>query len=347
MKRVGFYCAVFITICSVLAIIIGGCKKDEATCYMMSLHATGAGMKHWYEKDDGFMQITGIPYEKLDCKSCHATKCERCHNEKTAEGKFTGTDVKNKELCLQCHSRAKLCFKMDTKAKTLDLHVAQGMICSDCHGKEDVHGDCKEYQCMREPGAVKADCNNCHTEIAKNKSHNIHLKKVHCTACHVSSTLSCYNCHFDNFLKTKSRKGNFIPSNKCWVMLVNYRGKVTTGNVQTLVYQGKKFIAYAPYFTHSIMKKARQCVDCHDNEAMKRINNGEKIPVFTYTNGTFQEWKGVFPLVHENLTWAFLDKKNGKWVAIEDDTEPMVQYVCDAKPLTKKQLKSLSRSYKR
>ncbi|MBN2160363.1 MAG: hypothetical protein JW807_13285 [Spirochaetes bacterium] len=346
MKGKGLLAISIIAMYAVVAVSVISCKKDETACFMKSLHATGAGMKYWYEKKGGFMKVTGIPYDQLDCKNCHANKCESCHNEKTAEGKYTANDVRNKDLCLKCHSRAKSCFKMDSKKGSLDLHIAQGMGCSDCHGKEDVHGDCKSYRSMRDKGAVKADCTNCHAEISRNKSHVTHEKNLDCNACHVSSTLSCYNCHFDGFLATKQRKGNFIPGNKCWVMLVNYNGKVTSGNVQTLVYKGKKFIAYAPYFTHSITKKARQCDDCHNNEAMKLLNSGKKIPVTAFANGAIEEWKGVFPLVNEKLSWVFLDKKDGKWVEIKDGTEPMVQYACDAKPLTKKQLKSLSKPFK-
>ncbi|MBN2080120.1 MAG: hypothetical protein JW838_14220 [Spirochaetes bacterium] len=346
MKRTGLLVTAALVLFAAIATIAAKHKMDETACYMKSLHATGAGMKYWYEKKDGFKSITGIPYEQLDCKNCHADNCEKCHSKKTAEGNYTADDVRNKELCLKCHTRAKTCFKIDTKEHKLDLHIAQGMGCSDCHGKEDVHGDCTSYKSMRDKGAVKADCTNCHSELSKNTAHVTHEKTLDCNACHVSSTLSCYNCHFDGFLATKQRKGNFIPGNKCWVMLVNHNGKVTSGNVQTLVYKGKKFIAYAPYFTHSVMKKARQCDDCHDNEAMKLLNSGKKIPVTTFANGKIDEWKGVFPLVRDELSWVFLDKKDGKWVEIKDGKEPKVQYACDAKPLTKKQIKSLSQPYK-
>ena len=46
----------------------GGVPIDWESFYHKSLHATGEGMRYWYEKEDGFMQITGIPYaDGEDC----------------------------------------------------------------------------------------------------------------------------------------------------------------------------------------------------------------------------------------------------------------------------------------
>jgi hypothetical protein len=36
-----------------------------------SLHYAGEGMRRWYEEEGGFIEITKIPYDQLDCKSCH------------------------------------------------------------------------------------------------------------------------------------------------------------------------------------------------------------------------------------------------------------------------------------
>ena len=74
------------------------------------------------------------------------------------------------------------------------------------------------------------------------KPHKKHKKKnIACAACHVSSTVTCVNCHFDKFLEEKKRQGNFFAG-KSWTLLVNHEGKVTTGNAQTLVSKGKKFV---------------------------------------------------------------------------------------------------------
>ncbi len=322
------------------------CKKSEKECYMKSLHATTDGMRYWYDKEDGFKNVSGVPYDKLGCKNCHAKKCERCHTEKTADGKFTKKGI-NQELCLGCHSRAKVTFKIDKKAGNLGVHIGMGKTCTDCHSKEDVHGDCNDYDSMREPGAVKASCGDCHQKLAENRSHKLHKDKLGCNACHVSGSTTCYNCHFDRFLETGKKKGNFIIGKKKWLMLVNYDGKVTSGTVQTLVSKGEKFIAYAPYFTHSIMENARECGDCHNNKAMKLISSGKNIQVTDFKKGKIKEWEGVIPFVPEKLQWVFLDKKGDKWVKMKNDKAPITQNVGYATPLTEKQIKSLSQSYKK
>ena len=182
--------------------------------------------------------------------------------------------------------------------------------------------------------------------ITKTKSHTVHGKKLHCNACHVSGSMTCYNCHFSQFLKTKKKKGNFIPGKKKWLMLVNYEGQVTSGTVQTVVYEDKKFIEYAPYFTHSVMKNARKCDCCHSNAAMKLIEKGQNVPVPKFKNNKMLEWNGVFPYVTDKLDWVFLDKVDGKWVEMKNDNPVHVQNVGLAEPLNEKQVKSLIKSYK-
>ena len=50
-----------------------------------SLHYTGEGMRRWYEEEGGFMEITKIPYDQLNCKSCHVKSCDQCHLAKKRE----------------------------------------------------------------------------------------------------------------------------------------------------------------------------------------------------------------------------------------------------------------------
>ncbi len=345
IKMSNLYFSIIIIFLAALISIPISCKKSEKECYMKSLHATTNGMRYWYDKEDGFKNVSNVPYDKLGCKNCHAESCERCHTEKTAEGKYTKKGI-SQELCLGCHSRAKVTFKIDREAGIQDVHMGMGKTCTDCHSKEDVHGDCRDYDSMRKPGAVKASCDNCHQKLAENKSHKLHKDKLECNACHVSGSATCYNCHFDKFLETGKKKGNFILGKKRWLMLVNYEGKVTSGTVQTLVSKGKKFIAYAPYFTHSIMDKGRECGDCHNNKAMKLISTGKKIQVTDYKNGKIIEWDGIIPYVPEKLQWVFLDKDGDKWVKMKNDKAPITQNVGYAAPLTKKQVESLSKIYK-
>jgi len=313
-----------------------------------SLHHTGEGMRYWYEEQNGFAKISGIPYQQLGCKKCHIKSCDKCHAvEKEGKMSFSVEKAKSLENCFSCHKRAALAYKLDKSTGHPDIHLAAGMKCIDCHSVQDVHGDGTFYQSMRDDGAVNADCLNCHEKGEKApifnvtlKPHKVHHGKLDCAACHVSATMACYNCHFSRFLKTKTKKGNSIPM-KSWLFLINYQGKVTSGSVMTLVYKDKKFIAYVPYLTHSIMSKGRKCNDCHNNKAIQLIKAGEKVPVVTFKDGKIIPWEGVIPTVPQHLNWIFLDKENEKWVPFKGKEEPTVQFAAYGEPLTQKQLKKL------
>jgi len=329
-------------ICVLLAgSMIAMAKSKIANFNKDSLHRTGAGMKYWY--DAGFKKMAGLEYEELDCKSCHVASCDKCHAEK--KGKSAREDV---GICFKCHSREATTFKMDEATGALDVHRAKGMVCADCHigdAHDDVHGnDGGPFKTMRDPGAVQAKCTNCHEENQKVESHKIHGGKLDCAACHIKSSVSCMNCHFDSFLETGKRPGNFVSA-KSWLILVNHEGKVTSGSAMSLVSGGKKFISYQPYFTHSVQKQAKKCEDCHGNEAMKLIADGKKVPMMTFVNGEVKQWSGVVPCSPDDLEWAFLDKKDGNWSLIDNDEKPVVQMVGYGEPLTKQQMEALGKTY--
>jgi hypothetical protein len=336
-----------------IAILVSKIGSEEIeSFYKQSLHFTGAGQRFWYER--GFKQITNLPYEVLECKNCHFTSCDRCHKEfDSKKATFSVSKAKRTETCMPCHGRESVSSKLDREQNALDVHEKAGMICTDCHLGEDMHGDGISYTSQREPGAVKADCLLCHSGkqakgsiyLADLPFHKIHKEKLDCAACHVRAAMNCYNCHFDTVLKTGSRKDAFIPY-KSWLLLVNYKGKITSGNAQTLVYKGKKYIVFVPYLTHSIMAKGRNCEDCHDNKAMKRIREGKTIPMVTFKDGKLITWEGVVPLVPDKLEWTFLDKKEGKWAVINNQEKPLVQFSLYAEPLTPQQLEKLDIHFK-
>jgi hypothetical protein len=325
---------------------------DIAKIYKSTLHYTGEGMRSFYNAKDGFSSMTGIPYDRLGCKKCHATTCLKCHGgKKDGALSFSTEKAKEKATCLQCHVRAGAMINLDKKTGVKDVHAECGMQCSQCH---KIHPAKEQsFVSMRQPGAMKAACENCHKEggtapapDVKIKGHKKHLKKLHCNACHVSNTISCYNCHFDEFLRTKKKKGNFLAPVKANVFLLNYQGKVTSGNIQTLVSKGRKFIAYAPYFTHSIRAKGRACNECHGVEAAVLLKAGKKLPVMTYENGKVVMRKGIIPVFPDLLQFLFFDKKDGEWVLIENDEKPAVQFVGYGEPLTLKQIKRLASKFK-
>ncbi|MDP8254389.1 MAG: hypothetical protein P9M14_01435 [Candidatus Alcyoniella australis] len=334
-----------------MLLTVAALAEDEAdsSFFDKSLHATGNGMRYWYEKEGGFMSLTGIPYDQLDCSNCHVKSCDQCHAEKRGENfSYSGAMSHQNDTCFACHSREKGTFGMDRNAGCLDVHMAAGFSCSRCHRGEDVHGNGTQYTTMRDQGAVDTDCLDCHSAESTNAlpmdstllSHTVHGDKLDCSACHVQSTFSCNNCHFDTFLRTGSRKGTFIK-NKDWLLLVNYEGKVTSGTAMSLVTGDKKFVGYGPYYTHSI-SRGRHCESCHANEAVKLLQAGESVPMMSFEDGKATFFKGVVPAVTDQLEWAFLDKDGDKWVLLQSDEKPLVQWFTYGSEITQDQLKKLA-----
>ncbi len=325
-------------------VVITKAQEGDESCFSKSLHHTGEGMRYWYEEHGGFMDITHIPYGNLDCKSCHVKSCDPCHAKKKDEKcSYSMEKAEDMETCLSCHSRAKATFKIGEEKGSLDVHMAGDMGCTDCHKAEDVHGDGEFRHSMRDDGAVRASCENCHAPKEEDiRAHTVHKGKLDCASCHVLNSIACLNCHFDNFLKTGERKGNFLPPVQDWTLLVNYEGRVTTGTVQSLVYENKKFITYAPYFTHAVQAKGRDCADCHANPAVKRIQGGESVPMAVFKDNEMISWKGVVPLVPDQLEWHFLNKVGDGWVQIQGTEAPKTQFAGYGEPLTKEQIKKLN-----
>lgn len=323
-----------------------------ADLHKTCLHHTTEGMRYWYEAKDGFMALTNVPYEELTCKNCHSKSCSECHLEKTENGgKYSLEMAQKTETCFKCHSRASAVAQMDKQLNTVDVHVDAGMVCADCHTSREVHGDGNDYKTMRDPNAKDARCANCHTKdsedypaIPDTQSHLVHNDKLDCNACHVRNTMTCYNCHFGELAKTKSKPKSFTGKVKDFLLLVNYNGKVTTGNLQTLVSaENKPFIVYAPYLTHSVMREGRQCEDCHATEAVKTIASGEIHTMAEVKDGEIDFYKGVVPLSPDRLEWPFLHKKDGKWIPIETNQKPLVQMGLFAEPFTQDSLDKLKK----
>ncbi|MFC1890403.1 hypothetical protein ACFL4G_11675 [Thermodesulfobacteriota bacterium] len=326
----------------------GPARADESF-FARSLHHTGEGMRYWYEEQGGFMEVTGIPYAELSCKGCHAESCDTCHAAKEGEFlTFSAEKAGKMETCFQCHGREAKSIQLDTKAGTEDVHFASGMGCMDCHSAQDVHGDGNFYQSMRAPGAMNLRCRDCHLADgsgeapygAATHAHKVHKGKLNCSACHVRNTMACYNCHFDSALKT-GKKGNFIPM-KSWLLLINHEDQVTAASVQTLVYQDKKFLAYIPYHTHSVMSPGRACDACHANKAVELIKKGRKVPVVAFADGEVRPWAGVVPVIPEGIEFAYFNKTaEGIWVPVENDDPATVQFAAYGTALTEKQIKKL------
>ncbi len=312
--------------------------------YSKSLHYDAHGMAYWYSKEQGGIEkLTEIPYEKLPCSHCHILSCDKCHKTKE-NGKlvYSVKIAKNmKKNCLRCHARERAILGLMKKTGIPDVHFSKGMNCVSCHSGKDIHGDGKRYVSMREPGAINVKCENCHKNNVPNTiSHTIHKGKLDCTACHVAQTITCANCHMDTMIKEKKKIAILLHG---WTFLINYKGKVVSGNIQTFVVgKNKTFMLMAPYFSHYVTKKGKKCDECHGTKTVKQIQRGS-ITITWIENGTLTNLKGVIPIV-EGVEYknAFMDYKNGKWIPLENAEKPLIQFPAFGKPLTKKQLQKLA-----
>ena len=317
-------------------------KKKEEPFYNSSLHYTGGGMAYWYDKANGGLEtITGIPYQDLDCKNCHVRSCDACHKT-TIDNKpvYSNMVARKQDTCLRCHKRVSTVFKIDDDNNQQNVHTIKGMGCMDCHTAREVHGDGVEYKSMRQAGAMDAQCVKCHGTIKPIISHKVHRDKLDCNACHVRHVVSCTNCHVETLIKEGKRVS--IPVSG-WVFLINYNGKVTSGNMQTFVAPvDKTFLIFAPHNSHSIMKEGRKCDDCHGTEIVRKVREG-KLSLTWLENGNVRNAKGVIPVVN-GVTYeaVYQNYKEGKWIPIEHPPAPKMQYAAFGEPLSAEQLKKLS-----
>ncbi len=334
-KNVFWAVAIGILLMGAMALAAG-----EAANYMKGLHKTGGGMKYWYEQADGLKSITGMAYEDLPCKTCHADTCKKCHVKS-----MKAEDTRDINTCLGCHEKEAETFKEDEAAGSLDVHRKAGKICNDCHkgaDHDDIHGNGVAVKSLFDDGAIKTRCENCHPadKMPDIPSHKVHAGKLDCPACHTRSTAACNNCHLDSFIADKKEEGNYMFS-KSWTLLVNKNGKVTTGNAMTVVTKGKTFVVYGPYYTHSVQKQSKACGECHGNEAMKLVKAGQKIPMNKFEGGKTVNWQGTVPFAKDSIEWTFYDKKDGGWVPLEGAAAPAMQIIGGVTPLSDAQIKAL------
>ncbi len=313
---------------------------EKQEFFHSSLHYTSQGMSYWYQKESGGLEnITSIPYDELSCKNCHTANCDPCHGiEKEGKLYYSTMQADNQELCLNCHSRQNfMLYKIDQPRNELDLHFAKGMECMDCHTAMEIHGDGRAYTSMLEPGAMEIKCEKCHQETPSTLSHTVHKDKLECSACHTRRVVTCYNCHFDT--QVKEDKKISVPLTD-WVFLINRQGKVTSANFQSLVYEGKTFVAFAPFFSHSVMKEGRKCDECHGTEIVKKMDK-QRLKLTWFEDGKVKSVKGVIPIVEDKLEFLFLDYQDGQWVPLLEAPAPMIQFTPYGQPMTQEQLRSM------
>jgi len=296
-----------------------------------SLHGTSRGMQYWYEDADGFGPLTGVTYAQAGCGSCHVASCQNCHS---------GEGPRSKATCTTCHARQGL---EAGQLQITDVHFEAGMVCADCHGKSEVHGDGNVYDNMFEAGAIRKDCVDCHTELPENASHSIHSENLHCDSCHVDTVVTCYNCHFESLLD-KHEKRSYKPFSG-FTILANSTvdNKVHPVTYQSVSYGDYTFVAFGPYHGHSVKSKGHDCSFCHQSARIQELNDTGKIKMTEWfaDAGTLTHAVGMIPFVPDKFEFQFMnyDDATDTWTPSTTVTDKM-QYLY-IEPLTPDQLSAL------
>lgn len=284
-----------------------------------SLHFTRAGAEYWYcTENGGFETITKMRISK-DCINCHSNEyangstiihdkyspsCSDCHD--TPNSKSV-----NLEACRNCHTH-----QTAEIGVTNDVHRDKGMTCIDCHTKADMHGDGRELRSIYE-GAIEKTCESCHDKLTQSVSHTVHNDKLDCSACHIQSQVTCFNCHFET--------GRINSGLFGYVLLAKNTGtkKIQAANFMGLTFRDRTFLAISPYKAHSISKEGRKCNDCHANSVLIQYSKSKKIPLTTWDekSGKLSVLKGVIPITEDwqqvikaDFVYFTGDRsKNGGW----------------------------------
>jgi hypothetical protein len=322
------------------------------------------GKIHFYSAENGgFETLTNVKLDgTVGCMSCHlqtyadGTKvdvatyqpgCKDCHDPNKED------KTVSEAQCLQCHGRQKTEIM---KMKLPDVHRDKGLTCTDCHTQKEMHGDGTAYRSMFDPGAMEATCESCHAKIEDNLAHKVHEEAVDCKACHTKTVITCYNCHFESEVEGHTKRP--FGGLKNYMLLSRREGieKVHPATMFVLTYQGKSFYTIAPYMAHNVVKEGRTCEECHANEAIQKIQNGEKIKLTTWDAENrkvkvFQgvipvppNWKEVFEL--DYLTYhgdVAGETDPSKWEYLKSETD--LSQMLYNQPLTEEQLEKLSTEY--
>ena len=309
--------------------------RGPAEFYANSLHFTNRGIEYVYAKEQGGLErIVGLSASELGCikAKCHVTSCDDCHR-KEVDGKAVYTADRGRilEACARCHPVEK---------DDPDVHFRKGMTCLDCHTAREIHGDGTAVNTYQQPGVLEVRCRKCHANISRSVSHTIHDDKLDCSACHTREVVTCFNCHVD--ARRAAGKDVEIPL-KGMLFLVNHDGKVTTANLLSYVSQKKTMITVAAYFSHSIRKEGRTCVECHGSGLVRSVADGS-LQLARFEGGTLKGAEGVIPLV-EGMRWdlPFLDYVDGSWTPLAPAGEPLVNFAPFTTPLSREQLAKLEK----
>ncbi len=334
--------------------------------FATSLHATRQGKVTFYSaSNNGFELLTGVAIADLGCLKCHPDTlangtpvnpttytpgCNDCHN-------IPG-DSPDMSVCLKCHGR----MKTEIYAFGFtDVHRdSLGFKCSNCHTTGDIHGDGTSYNSMFDPGAMDVECTNCHTNPPTNPEHNQHLNDIHCAACHVKSSVTCYNCHFNSMVQAHIKRAYTKVKDFMLLGVRSKDNKIFPATYMVMYYHtpdGKdtSFVTYGPYFSHSVQHHGRTCGDCHNNANIQTYNSSGELWMAQWdaTQNALVTISGVVPMPPDyqtSLRYVFLNYTGqidttytnpNAWVVAEDEAD-LVQNLGYILPLSTEQMNKLA-----
>ncbi|MEA1908398.1 MAG: cytochrome c3 family protein [Euryarchaeota archaeon] len=248
------------------------CHPDVAANFTTSLHYNAYGMMGEYER--GAAGHFGIDmdafYEEGSCANCHATTCTVCH---VGEGGHGGE--MSIEICDKCHLKKQTStFVGDMPAHSgkgphADVHYEKGLVCTDCHSAEELHGDGNIYAHQQQ--AVMTACEDCHGSPGKVvrgmnvtqysleiSAHEIHDGTLDCAACHAGWVTTCVNCHLE------TRKADGIVTDEFYLAKAS-DGKIKPFLKMSASYGNETHTGYAEWMPHTITAEAKDCAFCHEN----------------------------------------------------------------------------------
>ena len=207
-------------------------------------------------------------------------------------------------------------------------------------------GDGRHYSSMLEEGAIDAACEVCHATLSQIPAHTIHQETVDCSACHVQSVVSCYNCHFETELQLDRKVA--YGQLRDWVFLMNRNGKVHAANFQAVKHGDHTFVALAPFYAHTVSRQARECLDCHGSAAVRDYLDDGVINVAWWEEASrmLDHVKGVVPVPPDYRTalrfdFVDLDRPGGTiWSFLESGPDSI--QILFGEPLTDAQMESLA-----
>lgn len=187
----------------------GVCHKNISANYAKSLHYTTAGQRTGVMPRFSAAELKTFDEKVFEksCRSCHAS-CGDCHVKGApvsgisiglvANHKFVKKD--EGKTCAFCHGGRVYPEYTGDYGGAPDVHYQKGMLCMDCHKKEEFHGDGKAYKSKNEI-PQRPVCKSCHPQGKEAKmetqvAHRQHEGKVSCYGCHSGSAYrNCNDCH--------------------------------------------------------------------------------------------------------------------------------------------------------